>query len=1250
MEMCRFYGPNDFEYRKVASALRRMINSISKQPLTKEKSTVSGAQTKLLLESLRFDQINARQMTIKKAHVKTCKWLFTKSEYLDWLDQAKLSEHHGFLWIKGKPGTGKSTLMKSLLANTKKLMKDKVVISFFFNARGEELEKNTLGTYQSLLLQLLERLPVLESVFETLDLSIKTIGETHQWSVDSLKTLLEEAILRLGETPVVCLIDALDECDERQIRDMISFFEHVGQLTVSASISFQVCFSSRHYPHITIGSGITLVLEGQEGHTHDITTYLESELKIGHSKIAGQIRHEIQEKASGVFLWVVLVVEILNKEHDSGRIPALRRRLRETPGDLHELFNNILTRDSRNRDELILCLQWILFAKQPLTPEQLYFAIISGCEPQDLSIWDPEEISISDIQRFILNASKGLAETTTSDTPKIQFIHESVKDFLEKENGLGRIWSDLESNFKGQSHERLEQCCMKYIDIDFATRLKIGKVLPKAFSDEAAKLRKKVSIDLPFLEYATHHVLYHADMAEGFGITQESFIREFQLTRWIWLNNLLEKHHVRRHTPKASLLYLLAEYDMSNLIRIHPSILSFIEIGDERYGCPLLAALATSSDKSVLAFLQACAASQTSGTKLQQLCQQFEQDRGEIEKIGRDFQFPKHGNILSYLVGVGDMTLFEISCEMVDFSPDTAGSYGRTPLSTAAELGHESIAKCLLDHNASIDLKDKKGRTPLSYAASNGHAAVVRTLLDHNSSTETEDQYGKTPLWYAAERGDDSIVKMLLENKTAINSQNVNGRTLLCLAAENGHETIVRLLLEKKAVVDSQRADGQTPLMLAAKNGHEAVVKVLLENNAVLDSFDGYRRTPLMIAAWGGHEAVVKVLLENNAVLESQNKIKATSLSGAAQDGHERIVKLLLEKKAVVDSQRTNGQTPLMLAAKNGHEAVVKMLLENMAATDLRDEDGLTPLDLAASCRHESIMILLLSIELKDIIGPKPLLPDTARNLKAFIKLLLDTGKFDVNSRVHNDYTILLFVAQYGYVDIVKLLLDTAKVNVNLKNLEGNTSLSLAAQHGHDNTFKLLLETGEVDVNSKNNADNTPLSLAAQWGRGNIVKLLLDTDRVDADLKNHEGDTPLSLAARYSRYYVVNLLLKTGKVDVNSKNNAGQTPLLHATQITSEDIVKLLLETGEVDVNSKNDAGETPLMMAAAASLNLFGRNDAIVMSLLDTGKIDVHTRNNAGQTAQMLAVKHENPGIVKLLEQYAASKPRPTSYLIDST
>lgn len=208
--------------------------------------SLNDEQRQSLMDSLRFEQIDARQMTIKTAHAKTCRWLLTSEPYLDWLNTTKLDEHHGFLWIKGKAGTGKSTLMKYALINARKAMKDHIVLSFFFNARGEDIEKSTIGTYRSLLLQLLERLPALQGVFDSLSLSVSKLTADHQWNIETLKTLLEQAMQSLGDSSVVCFIDALDECEEEQVRDMIHFFEHIGNLAVLNGICFQVCFSSRH--------------------------------------------------------------------------------------------------------------------------------------------------------------------------------------------------------------------------------------------------------------------------------------------------------------------------------------------------------------------------------------------------------------------------------------------------------------------------------------------------------------------------------------------------------------------------------------------------------------------------------------------------------------------------------------------------------------------------------------------------------------------------------------------------------------------------------------------------------------------------------------------------------------------------------------------------------------------------------------------------------------------------------------------
>lgn len=74
-----------------------------------------------------------------------------------------------------------------------------------------------------------------------------------------------------------------------------------------------------------------------------------------------------------------------------------------------------------------------------MKPEQLYFAILSGIEPKALSEWNPDEITPSVMKRFIIDSSKGLTEVTKSKNETVQFIHESVKDFLLKENGLREI-------------------------------------------------------------------------------------------------------------------------------------------------------------------------------------------------------------------------------------------------------------------------------------------------------------------------------------------------------------------------------------------------------------------------------------------------------------------------------------------------------------------------------------------------------------------------------------------------------------------------------------------------------------------------------------------------------------------------------------------------------------------------------------------------------------------------------------------
>lgn len=410
-------------------------------------------------------------------------------------------------------------IVKYALARMRKEMKSTVIISFLFYARGEALEKSTQGMYRSLLFQLLTAIPGLQRVFISLVSGKQKDSENYEWDVEELKTILAFAIENLGEQHLTYFINALDECEEDQMRDMVGFLEHLGRVAVSSRIRLNICLSSRHYPHISIEKGVQLIMEDQYGHGQAIANYVNSELKVGRGKQVDEVKAELLSRARGVFLWVVFVVRLLNKAYDHGKIYALRRRLREIPDGLDELFADILTRDSENKEKLVLCLQWILYAQRPLKQPELYFAIMSGIEPSELTEWDPEEITIDDMENFILSCSKRLAEVTRNKDQTVQFIHQSVRDFLLQGNGLEKLQFDLGSNVIKLSQKRLKQCCYGYITIDMSQHFSLSKLLPNDTSGEAHGLRTLVSERFPFLEYAVHNLLYHANAVEGYGVS-----------------------------------------------------------------------------------------------------------------------------------------------------------------------------------------------------------------------------------------------------------------------------------------------------------------------------------------------------------------------------------------------------------------------------------------------------------------------------------------------------------------------------------------------------------------------------------------------------------------------------------------------------------------------------------------------------------------------------------------------------------
>ncbi|KAF1998124.1 ankyrin [Amniculicola lignicola CBS 123094] len=829
---------------------------------------------KELLDLLFFDNIDERLLSLKAAHNRTCKWFLQKDLYKAWMSPENLRDHRGFLWIKGKPGAGKSTLMKFLDSKAKNSAKsdpNALVASFFFNARGEQLERCTTGVYRSLLWQLFEKAPDLQEILGEFDTNTRRIIQSKGWQQEILKETLGDVVERLGCRTLQIFIDALDECDDEDVADMISFLEDIGEQAVEANVHLHICFSSRHYPTIVIRRGKQIVLEDETEHDDDIIRYIDAKLKLANPKKAENLKAQILEKSAGVFLWVALVIPILNKTSAKGRAGELQKCLKEIPPKLDDLFEMILKRDQEDMKDLQLCIQWILFAKRPLKQEEYFFALRHPLPESTRQL--SEEPSADEMHHFVHSSSKGLAQVTKTrskeKTPTVQFIHESVRDFFLLKNGYLRLWPELSDHFITYSHERLRDRCSTpwQVLFDASSHHFLDMNLPVANSEEAAALRHSLSKKYPFIKYAVDSVLYHANAFEDNVEAQEIFLERFPFDHWRFLNNALEQFQIRRYTSHSSLLYILADKGLPRLIRQELRRLPTMDISGERHYLPIWAACTNSNRDAILAFL------------LPETVPQIDQRLATHVDTLCGIKPLKDHTLLSYAVEKGDEVLVKLLLETgkVDVNHK---SQGQTLLLKAMTMNCEAIVQLLLETGeVDVESGDAKGFTPLLFAVAQGRQADV----NHASLTL------EAPLHRAVSRNHETIVKLLLDTgKVAMNYRDGGGATALIMAARGGHE---------KANVNLADWFRRTPLLLAAENGHELVVKLLLNTGrANINQGDDQERTPLFMAAENGHELVVKLLLDTAQANANVNKVDycgRNPLSIAAERGHEAIANLL---------------------------------------------------------------------------------------------------------------------------------------------------------------------------------------------------------------------------------------------------------------------------------------------------------------------------------------------------------------------
>lgn len=425
--------------------------------------------------------MNSRWHSIDPVHAGTCTWLENHEDFEEW----KFSSR-ALLWIKGKPGSGKSTLLKYSLENIQSEARDPgakvLVLSFFFHARGVELQKAPLGFYRSLCHQLLEKLPGalpdLVDIYTKREKTIGPVGERWQWHERELQGFLKTSLLRILELSSVTLFaDALDECGDDNALKLIGSLKDLLKTLPKTTYNLRICVSCRHYPILEpdYGPSHWLTISVERQNKADIGKYVRENLK--EMDVQESIASLIEAGAEGVFLWAHLVVKRVLDLRRSGRgYAAIVKEIKKIPTDLNELYRKLLEdlpEDPTKRETSLRLVQWICFARRPLSKNELRWAVMidpdNPCKTLDEHRESEGFIEDGNIATKINALSCGLAEVTSSGL--VQFIHQSVKDFFDD-----RCLATLKGRpFDANPDYCLARSCIRYMQWKKSAKWKAGR-------------------------------------------------------------------------------------------------------------------------------------------------------------------------------------------------------------------------------------------------------------------------------------------------------------------------------------------------------------------------------------------------------------------------------------------------------------------------------------------------------------------------------------------------------------------------------------------------------------------------------------------------------------------------------------------------------------------------------------------------------------------------------------------------------
>lgn len=468
-------------------------------------------------------------------NVKSFEWLFTdKTHFSRWLtDDNNL--YDPMFWITGKPGSGKSTLMRYALESprSREMLPESTgePIAYFFHLRGKAfVQKSLYGMLKEVLFGLLKQFEHFFGLVRPIFQRMRKNFGIPRWDIQSLTEMLLEVPNLKSTIPgrkdrIVLFIDALDENqDQKDNVTMIGTLKLLSSLYADTrqdvrSPVLKICLASRPWPIFMNELGNNDRIPSFAIHdftVNDIKSYSMSLLKkpvsqseeIDDTQSAViRLSQDITIRAKGVFVWVRIVVDNLRQHITDGTpVTSLQQIISGYPEELKDFYKYTISRiPPEYCQETEAALKVILGSRIDLTLQEL-FVIVQVCigNASALNSAEPE------VTKSWLNSrSGGLIEVTNTSlnqvsghegSLRVQFIHQTAQDFVrEGISGLPNTLRPGEAHFQASGTRLIELACLDSHPPYYDLR-RVSKQLFSYLRDVEREIDTRPHTNTPYLQ------------------------------------------------------------------------------------------------------------------------------------------------------------------------------------------------------------------------------------------------------------------------------------------------------------------------------------------------------------------------------------------------------------------------------------------------------------------------------------------------------------------------------------------------------------------------------------------------------------------------------------------------------------------------------------------------------------------------------------------------------------------------------